>query len=48
MEHEINHLFEMPPNYYKYTEADETLVKIQQHQLPPEDWWQAMMAVLPK
>lgn len=37
MEHEINHLFEMLPNYYKYTEADETLVRIQKHQLPPED-----------
>lgn len=48
MEHEVNHLFEMLPNYYKYTEADDTLVKIQQHQLPPEDWWQAMMAVLPR
>jgi len=48
MEHEINHLFEMPPNYYKYTEADETLIKIQQHQLPPQDWWQAMLAVLPR
>jgi len=22
IEHEINHLFEMPPHYYKYTEAD--------------------------
>jgi len=48
MEHEVNHLFEMPPNYYKYTKADETLVKIQRHQLPPEDWWQAMLAILPR
>ena len=39
IEHEINHLFEMPPNDYKYTEADETLIKIQRHQLPREDWW---------
>jgi len=37
IEHEVNHLFEMPPNYYKYTEADEMLIKIQRHQLPPED-----------
>lgn len=39
IEHEVNHLFEMPPNYYKYIEADETLIKIKRHQLPPEDWW---------
>lgn len=25
IEHEIKHLFEVPPNYYKYTEADETI-----------------------
>jgi len=28
IEHEIRHLFEVPPNYYKYTEADETLIKM--------------------
>ena len=38
IEHEIRHLFEVPPNYYKYTETDETLTKIQRHQLPTEDW----------
>jgi len=48
MKHEVNHLFEMPPNYYKYTEADETLIKIQRHQIPPEDWCQAMLAILPR
>ena len=48
IEHEVNHLFEMPPNYYKYIEADETLIKIQRHHLPPEDWWQAMLAILPR
>jgi len=37
IEHEIKHLFEVPPNYYKYTEADETLVKIQRHQLPTQE-----------
>lgn len=31
IEHEFNHLIEMPPNDYKYTEADETLIKIQRH-----------------
>ena len=31
IEHEINHLFEVPPNFYRYTEADETLIKIRKH-----------------
>lgn len=39
IEHEINHLFEVPPNFYRYTEADETLIKIRRHHLPPDDWW---------
>jgi len=34
IEHEINHLFEVQPNFYRYIEADETLIKIQRHQLP--------------
>jgi len=33
---EIAHLFEVPPNYYKYTEADETLGAILRHQLPTQ------------
>jgi len=48
IEHEINHLFDIPPNYYKYIEANETRIKIQRHQLPPEDWWQEMLAILPR
>lgn len=48
IEHEINHLFEVPPNFYRYTEADETLVKIRRHQMPQEDWWQAMLQILPR
>ena len=39
IEHEIKHLFEVPPNFYRYTEADGILVKIRRHQLPPADWW---------
>ena len=36
IEHEINHLFEVKPNFYRYTEVDEILVKIKRHQLPTE------------
>lgn len=28
IEHEINHLFEVQPNFYRYSKADETLIKI--------------------
>jgi len=48
IEHEIIHLFEVEPNFYRYTEADETLIKIQRHQLPTEDWWQSMLEILPR
>jgi len=46
IDHEIKHLFEVPPNYYKYTEADETLDKIQRHQLPAEEWLTRMIQTL--
>ena len=48
IEHEINHLFEAEPNFYRYTEADETLIKIQRNQFPTEDWWQSMLEILPR
>jgi len=47
LEHEINHLFDEPPNFYRLTEADEVVVKMRRHQLPPADWWQAMLEILP-
>jgi len=28
IEHEITHLFEVQPNFYRYTEADEILIKL--------------------
>ena len=43
IESEVKHLFEIPPNFYRYTEADETLIKIRRHKMPKEDWWQAML-----
>ena len=48
IENEANHLFETPPNFWRYTEADETLIKIRRHQMPKEDWWQAMLQILPR
>ena len=34
---EINHLFDVPPYFYKYTEADETMEEILRHQLPTQE-----------
>lgn len=48
IEHEINHLFEVQRNFYRYTEADETKIKIQRHQLPTENWWKGMMEIFLK
>lgn len=48
IEHEINHVFEVQPNYYRYTKADETLIKLQKHQLPTNQWWQSMLEILPR
>ena len=36
---EINHLFGVAPNFFKYTEAEETMDAILRHQLPTQDWW---------
>ena len=46
IEHEISHLFAAPPNYYKYTDTDETLHKMQRHQLPTDQWWTDMIRIL--
>jgi hypothetical protein len=43
---EISHMFEVPPNFYKYTEADETMDAILRHQLPTQDWWASMIQLL--
>ena len=48
IENEVNQLFETPPNIYKHTEAEETLIKIRRHQMPKEDWWQFMLQILPR
>ena len=36
---EIMHLFDAAPNFYKYTEAEETMGAILSHQLPTQEWW---------
>jgi len=46
IEHEVKHLFTIPPNYYRYTDVDETLRKLQRHKIPGPEWWQNMLEIL--
>ena len=34
IEHGVKHLFTTPPNFFRYMETDETLRKLQRHQIP--------------
>jgi len=43
---EIKHLFDTPPNFYKYSEADETLDAILRHQLPTQEYWTQMIQLI--
>ena len=43
---EINHLFDAPPNFYKYTEADETIEAILRHQLPTQEVWNGLIQLI--
>lgn len=43
---EINHLFDAPPNFYKYTEADETIEAILRHQFTTQEVWNGLIQLL--
>lgn len=43
---EIKHLFDVPPNFYKYSEADETLDAILRHQLPTQEVWTRLIQLI--
>jgi hypothetical protein len=43
---EITHLFDEPPHFYKYTEADETMGSILRHQLPTQEVWNSLIQLL--
>jgi len=46
IEHEVKHVFTIPPNFLRYTETDETLRKQQRHKIPEPEWWQDMLVIL--
>jgi hypothetical protein len=43
---EVARLFDKPPNFYKYTEADETIRTILKHQLPHPETWQDLVRLI--
>ena len=46
IEHEVEHLFAIPPNFFRDAETDENLRKLQRHKLPRPQWWQSMLEIL--
>jgi len=46
IEHEVKHLFTIPPNFFRYIETDETLRKLQRHKILGPEWWQSMLEIL--
>ena len=45
IEHEVTHLFTVQPTFFRYTDVDETLIKMCRHQLPDDQWWQSMLEI---
>lgn len=45
IEHEIEHMFTIPPNFFRYTETNETLRKLQRHKILGPECWQSMLAI---
>jgi len=46
IEHEVKHLFTIPPNFFRYTEIDENLRKLQRHKILRLEWWKNMLEIL--
>ena len=36
IEREVKHLFQLQPNFFRYTKTDETLRKLQRHKFPEQ------------
>ena len=46
LEHEVRHLFPNQPNFFRYTEADETLRKLQRTKIAEDKWWEDLLELL--
>ena len=46
LEHEIRYLFPNWPNFFRYTEADETLRKLKRTIIAEDQWWEDLLEIL--
>ena len=46
VEHELKHLFPVQPTFFKCTDTDEILIKLQRTKIPQEKWWTKMLDIL--
>jgi len=46
IEHEVEHLFTVQPNFVKYTKEDEIYRKLTRMSIPKVDWWSSMTNIL--
>jgi len=46
IEHEVKHMFTIPPNFFRYIGTDKTVRKLQRHKLLGLEWWQSMLEIL--
>ena len=46
LEHEVKHLFPIQPTFFRYTETDETLRKLQRTRIPEDKWWEEILELL--
>lgn len=46
VEHEIKHLFQVQPDFFRCTEANEILRKLQGTRIPQENWCSEMIEIL--
>ena len=46
VEHEIKNLFPTQPTFFRYTETNETLRKLQKNRLPKPKWWEDILEIL--
>lgn len=46
VEHEMKQLFPIQSTFFRYTEIDETLRKIQNMRIPQPKWWEEMLEIL--
>ena len=45
LEHEVKHLFSNQPSFFRYTEVDEILRKLQRTRIAEDKWWKYLLEI---